>query len=284
MNTQNKGFFIGLIISCVSLNLYAVVYKHDDVLVELSDSSRPLSVFNVSSYNGLKEAEEANQVLLERSNFETLLKEAGPWICKHEMQDYIGLRLLHKHNDLSAGDRMVEYFSDEYDDGALVTGKFLPVDESSGEPLKAVPSIWAAASVENEEPFFALEYTTDEGGRAAYAKISTQQEFLVGLRSILAGHNLEDLIGISSITRLSLKAKADQVFMELIDLDLVENVLLLTDVKDPLMSSSIQTSWRFEALNPQEGIITHGCKTVTVCIHTPIASFKKTVHKKTKSK
>src|SRR5687768_14173137 len=90
-------------------------------------------------YNALPGIEQANHAIRVQRSFEGLMGELGTVVLHHELEDTIGIRLLHRHNDIGADEIMAENIEPFDDTKALVTARYR-VREL---PFDVMPTMWA---------------------------------------------------------------------------------------------------------------------------------------------
>jgi cyclophilin family peptidyl-prolyl cis-trans isomerase len=194
--------------------------------------------FSPTIYNQLLDVNKADQLLWAREGQKAFFDKAGALICRHNLEDNIGLCLLHNHNEVEDDHMMVEiYDADTYPTPALVmahvpdgktvqkvpvamqvrAGKLIPLEHST------VPS-----AVEN---FIALEKAgstfTD-----AFCEVVTHQGF-------------QDLVGLAVLRTGALGGDPGEEYYERIDPVRVANVLRIQDTDIDPNIRFVQTSWKF---------------------------------------
>eukprot|EP00300_Choanocystis_sp_HF-7_P003788 c1288_g1_i2.p1 GENE.c1288_g1_i2~~c1288_g1_i2.p1 ORF type:complete len:234 (-),score=1.67 c1288_g1_i2:83-784(-) len=90
-------------------------------------------------YNALPGIERANDFIRKERDFESLLSGLGKVILDHHLEEVIGIRLLHRHNELRPDDLMVEDLEQIDEVPALVTARYPKRDIS----FDYLPSMWA---------------------------------------------------------------------------------------------------------------------------------------------
>lgn len=164
-----------LLLGAVVLGSYNLSYSAE-VLVEPS-----LSKFCVRTYNSLSSVEAANAGLLESGNLDSFLAEASSLVSAYDSVDFLGVRLVHKHNSLVEGDIMLEEFT--YDEGepALVTS------DKSITTEGAIPASW----VMTPTGLRAFEYSIDSAVSSGLQYLAEHPEFMSILASTIQKYALE---------------------------------------------------------------------------------------------
>ena len=153
-----------------------------DVLVE-----EPLNKFCVATYNSLPSVEVASDRLLSLGKTDDFLSEVSSLIASYDSVDFLGVRLIHRHNKLADGEIMLEEF--KYDEGepAIITSN------KSIDTEGSVPSSW----IITPSGLRAFEYSTDVSSLAGFKYLSEHPETLKIVISTLQKYDLESYLAPS---------------------------------------------------------------------------------------
>ena len=79
--------------------------------------------FNFNVYNALWNVEEADRQVNrnDRKDKADFLKKSSYLLAKYNLRDKLGVRLLHKHSDIKAGELMIESEGIVNDEKSLIT-------------------------------------------------------------------------------------------------------------------------------------------------------------------
>lgn len=106
-------------------------------------------------YNALPGIDVATNVVRRERDFDQVMRTLGSVVLKHDLEKVIGIRLLHRHNDLRPNDLMVETIEEvEPNVRALVTSR----QHESEVPYEFMPSMWACRGPDDVQQ---LEYTKE---------------------------------------------------------------------------------------------------------------------------
>lgn len=186
-------------------------------------------------YNSLHSVTDA-VALLAKAGGDAIVSRALEEIVRLDLCDEIGLRLLHKHNDVGDGEAMIEKEKLDDEGYALVTeATTLSTDEWA-------PNSW----ILTREGALPLEYSDPTllcnskliplGGTALFS----------GLHRVLSNLNVEHLLGpfvIYSAKVYQEKPAYEVAFLEKTDFEHRANVVRMVDRNDPLIANSAKTKW-----------------------------------------
>lgn len=189
------------------------------------------------SYNSLFPVADANFALAQLGG-DAAVSKALSAIVDVGLEDVLGLRLLHKHNDISFGEIMVETAA--YDDEG-----FSLVTSPSGENLKsASPNSWMLMAGR----FVPVEFSEHKLLQDPNFRIEEYEEELSNLANILISENLSKVLGpCLNYSDWVKKQKPEGIigdkFLEKTDEDCRANVLRYVSLDDPDFINSSKTKW-----------------------------------------
>ncbi|QFS51535.1 hypothetical protein [Nostoc sphaeroides] len=107
-----------------------------------------LTTYEPSIFDGLNKFPVARQCLEKHKD---ALREAGAVICKHGLQQKVGLALLHKHFDLLPHERLIE----NIEDSKVYINPIIGVDDAA-----ILPYLWKLnyTNVTQNSSWFPLEF------------------------------------------------------------------------------------------------------------------------------
>ena len=79
-------------------------------------------------YNKLLYIEDSDRKLKQFPHFEKFLKASEEVVCRYDLAEHVGLRLIHRHFDLQEGQIMIENFQVVKDVPSLVTNAYNILD------------------------------------------------------------------------------------------------------------------------------------------------------------
>jgi hypothetical protein len=182
-----------LLSSAVVFGLSGAVYS-SDILVENSIKSQ-LKKFCHFTYNDLPSVEMSNTGLLNSGKSDNFLAEARSLIANYDSIDFLGVRLVHKHNTLVDGDIMLEEF--KYDEGE-------PMFVTSNKHITTaggIPASWIITS----DGLRVFEYSTDVAAFSAFQYLDEHSEPLRMLRNTIQKYALESYFAPSILKLESLE-------------------------------------------------------------------------------
>jgi len=163
--------------------------------------------FHATHYNSLDPIEKADADLKSEVSFNSFLGKVGEIVTAYKLEDYVGVRLIHRHFSLNPGQVMVENFEKVKDVSSLVT---TPHDISLAREKGAVPSAWIFL----DSQLAVFEFSTDPAVKVGLKKVKDSQGFLGDIRKVIKEFDLQDLISIGVIAKQSLIAEGDQIYWE----------------------------------------------------------------------
>ncbi len=210
--------------------------------------------FNPNVYNGLWTVEEANKQV-NRNDYQDkadFLKKSAYLLAKYDLKDKLGIRLLHKHNEIESDERMIESEAIVNDEKALITE---PVKNSFGN--KSVPGVWKIV----DGNFYPLEFTNDPLACQLYSDLEIPDGFLNDYRNQVNSSPIGKYLGISIVKRKFFETDNPENFpLEYSDAENRSNVIFLRPRRE--INKSIQTSWSFH----RNIDIKLACKSDSYCV------------------
>lgn len=232
ISTRNLAIFCMQL--CLSSSLYAH-YELDDFDIKAHSSY----------YNSLPSVEENDKLLKQSPQFQNVLKEAEEIITKYELNDSIGLRLIHRHYLLNDNQVMAEAYNLESGTPSLVTA---PYSFEETQEIKARPSSWIFGS--NSQDISLFETSTDFAVRETSLKLQKSPEFFEEMGEVIRNYQMKNLLSLAVLKRKSLFAQPGQVYLEINSTDESKSIVQIWNASEKPQDSII-TTWSFKG--PQEG-------------------------------
>ncbi len=199
-----------------------------------------------NQYNELADVVSSSDYVKSHPKFDSVLLAIGEMLVRHQLNEVIGVRLLHRHNELHNNEYMIEAAGTLADgrDALITTRRML---ESS--PVEFVPVIWKC--LENGE-VIPLEFCEK-------AVVSLEADFFVKNKIFFAEffeaistHGLERHLGLCLLVKSALlHDKATHLMVENIDETAVANVVTLKARATFDSSNAIETVWDYSAARRQ---------------------------------
>lgn len=215
------------------------------------------AMLKMNSYNSLLEVEAASNELHERDKFSILMSLLSI-LKKHDLEETIGLRLLHKHSDLKDFEIMVERQSIFEDKFALITQPLLP---EYGE--NCVPNSWQLI----ESKFVPCEYSERELIRSAKDDL-TKSDVFEELSERLIDLGVEHLLGpcLNYSKDISANYFEDKtVLLEITDFENRLNILQVINENQLQPQFTLETKWFYNTDTFQNSQYVASAKCTTVC-------------------
>ena len=171
------------------------------------------------------------------------LGEIGTVICRHGLQDLVGVALIHRHFKLGGGERLVEEFRE---------GGFRIGPSAAGE---VTPYLWKVEQTEanGDWRWYPIEFVRTAGAptNAAElaARLSEEQRFLADLAATIVRLGVKDIFGLNTLHRDAVTAAPGEMLIETND----ERTRVLDVAAYPVSAGTEEISptyWRFEAADP----------------------------------
>ena len=195
-----------------------------------------LSMYEKKSYNSLFGIADANREWHKLGGDETvgnllsLIADAG-------LGDVIGLRLLHKHNDLYEDEVMLETAEVDTEGFSLTTSPVDKLIEGQG-----VCNSWQLT----EDGFIPVEFSTPDLLIEPYFDMQEHRETFEKLAKIITAYGVEKILGPCinySKFVTSYSPVAEAAFLEKTDSDNRANVVRYVEMSDPNFLNSTKTKW-----------------------------------------
>lgn len=212
-------------------------------------------IFNVELYNSLPTVGVADRILNQLDDREAFFKEIGTLIGEFDLEDHIGVCLLHNHNLVTNGHFMLEIFDkSSYSTPALVMQHI----ERAGETQQHVPVVF---KVEAGNELVGLEYSTVELAKGNYEKLFQQSsEFLPRFCAVVTRFGYQNILGLSVLRVDALDREVGDILLERTDDQRIANIVTADKERPTKDARYIETIWHFEkttqANNPSREMAT----------------------------
>lgn len=194
-----------------------------------------IETFIPTAFNSLPTIEAATRMMNADGKLELVLHELEPIFTIHEMEDFWGICLLHKH---------WEVFPDELPMQQPVVGdegiEYVSMPRSARSSDGYYPSVLSAIGKQPGR-LRALEYSTDEVVAEAYGKLVANPDFAREVGQALVSLGLETTFG------LTVCKGASDPGLELIETTTEDRVSIVREVKPNSISRTrlLPTAWTF---------------------------------------
>jgi hypothetical protein len=138
-------------------------------------------------YNQLPEVEENDQTMKSNPLAELFLKEIAEVIKQYGLEDYIGLRLLHKHFKIESNEVLVEEYREIEGIPSLVTSA---QDIHEAIAKKSVPASWMFT----EEGLLVFETSTDKEVHNGVALLLNNPEFIEKVSKFINNYQMNNIL------------------------------------------------------------------------------------------
>jgi hypothetical protein len=213
--------------------------------------------------------ERAKEVLTD-PDFQLVLDELSALVLRYRLHDIIGLRLLHKHNDIYDLEVMVE--REEYDPHGhpCLSTVAVAINKTAWEK-NFYPSIWALCP----GSFLPLEFTTDASPRVISTRLT--HHFLSDFAAIVKRTGFEGFIGPCAIPRQFYtrhRTSETALLVETTDDSRRANIVRFVEPDEVSTSRLVPTTWQVQrALDPINWSLemaiaceTQNCQPVSACV------------------
>lgn len=250
------------------------------ILLSCSANANIFSIEDVDTvshskiYNKLLYIEDSDRKLKQFPHFEKFLKASEEVVCRYDLAEHVGLRLIHRHFDLQEGQIMIENFQVVKDVPSLVTNAY-NILEVQEEEVK--PSSWFfTQSISDPISFF--EFSSDPSVKQGIKKLEKDYEFFDEIKKVTEEFEIQTLMAISLLKRENLIAKDNEEYREINYEDISKSIVQIANV-DEHDSINIRTTWSFKG--PRQV----GCVPSWKCISTApwgkVGHFQKIWHANT---
>jgi len=163
-----------------------------------------LAPFSKQVWDGLLPFPEARRRARERLD---ALEEFGSIICRHGLQDVVGLALIHKHFKLAPDERLVEVFQD---------GGFRIVPSAEQD---VTPYLWKVEKdPQGEWQWFPIEFVKVAGAPTnaveLAAHLNKYPAFLAELSEAFVRRGVKDIFGLNTLHRDAVEAAPSELLIE----------------------------------------------------------------------
>ena len=202
-------------------------------------------------YNSLPEVELADQKLQESHSFDQFLAEAQELAQCYNLEEWMGVRLIHGHTDINDNEIMVEKHENFEGKDALVTRPQSKIHEN-----EATPASW----IFDGEQYRVFEYSDDYVPKV-FEIVRNSPNFLSKFSSLLKKYDYQNLIALAITDREWYQNYVGKhSFLERsYDEPTFASVIVSADELEN--ENSITTGWSFK-VDP----ITLSCKSISKCI------------------
>lgn len=189
-------------------------------------------------YNALPGIERANDAIRKDGNFESLMSGLGRVILDHQLEDVVGIRLLHRHNDLRPGDLMIEDLESVDDVPALVTARYRKGEIS----FDYLPSMWACRG---DSGFQELEYSKRDLLPIDSIFVRDHIRFFSDFAAKARELQIEDFLGVCVLDKNEfLIDKNLQTEVESTDVNRPANVIVVRSKDLVRTENYFETTWQ----------------------------------------
>lgn len=206
------------------------------------------------NYNALPDVIEADEELTKMGR-DTILDPLLQVIAKHDLEELVGLRLLHNHNQISKDEIMLEREEVNRDENCLTTKATRLSDVGEG----FYPNSWALT-----DTLIPLEYSSDPSIKEDSHRILTNQSFIKDFKNEVNRLGVDHLLGLYVLQRQFFEKgkpnlELNYELVETTDVDRRANIITYKKSSEIEEGSLIDTVWAY-----QNNDITMGCERVKV--------------------
>ena len=184
------------------------------------------------------------------------LRNLGDVICRHQIHEFVGVCLLHKHFDLKYSERLV---------------RIVDMNQATSTPREAgfehcVPFSWKLdpSSDRSVDTFRPLEFFVAAESSGAARRVAELSSTLVGMHefwydiaAVFRQLELQDVLGLSILNQQFLEKQPDEAFLETTN-DRNRVLTLRPAPKSAVERPSIiETQWLFSPGETADGACTH---------------------------
>lgn len=156
----------------------------------ISASSACLTEFSPSIYNMLSTPEDAYEKVQKSNTFEQFLEEAKALAALYNIEEFMGIRLIHHHTVIKNNEIMVEGYEDFEGSRCLVTRPQMPTAD-------ATPASW----IFDGNSYMVFEYSYDSKVRQAFEIVKDLPNFFSEFALLLQKYNYQKLVAIAILDR-----------------------------------------------------------------------------------
>jgi hypothetical protein len=191
-------------------------------------------------YNQLPEVEVNDETRRTNPHAELFIKDITEAIIKYDLQDYIGLRLIHKHFKIESNQIMVEGYEEIEGTPSFVTSAQNIKDAAA---MKFIP----ASSIFTEEGPVVFETSTDKEVYDGVALLLKHPEFIEEFKCLINSYKLNNIFALAVLKRkpLSQDMQSNDLYLEKnFNKPKGRSVVQLSQDEN-INKNSIKTSWQF---------------------------------------
>jgi hypothetical protein len=160
-------------------------------------------------YNQLPEVEDNDKTMKSNPLAELFLKEISEIIKQYGLEDYIGLRLLHKHFKIESNEVLVEEYREIEGIPSLVTSA---QDIHDAIAKKSIPASWMFT----EEGLLVFETSTDKEVHNGVALLLKHPEFIEKVSKLINNYQMNNIFALAVLKREALgQTKSDELYFEM---------------------------------------------------------------------
>jgi hypothetical protein len=191
-------------------------------------------------YNKLPEVEVNNEIKKNNPLAELFIKDTAEAITKYGLQNYIGLRLIHKHFKIEANQIMVEEYEEIEGIPSFVTSAKNLEDAIA---INSIPASW----IFTEQGPIVFETSTDKEVPDGAALLLKNPEFIEEFKKLVTSYKLNDIFALAVLRRkpLSHDMQSNQIYLENNFNKPKSMSVVQLGQKDSLNNTTIQANWRF---------------------------------------
>lgn len=186
------NYYINKALLLISISL--LFFESRLLAIGLTEINLPheLACDGFKLYNSLPEVELANLKLQESGSFKQFLTEAQEFAQHYNLEDSMGVRLIHRHTDINDNEIMIEKHENFEGQDALVTRPQSNIFEN-----KATPASW----IFDGEHYYVFEYSYDAHVLKAFERVRKSSDFLDAFASLLKKYDYQSLIALAVTDR-----------------------------------------------------------------------------------
>jgi hypothetical protein len=193
-------------------------------------------------YNNLEDVVHSSDSVKANPAFSSVLLEVGEVLVRYQLHEQIGVRLLHRHNELREGEFMIE------DAGTLADGTAALITTRQAlenPPSELTPTIWKCGP--NGE-ITALEFCTKIVRDLDGDFFARNKEPFAKFHELVSAHGLEKYLGLCLLAKNALEHdKETSLMVENTDVERVANIVTLKPRATFDRSTAIETVWDFSS-------------------------------------
>jgi len=163
-----------------------------------------LTQYDPKVFDALDDLDDASRRRLKEE--ETKLPHLGNVILRHNLDQQVGVYLLHRHFELSHDERLVERF---------IGNRSFAVPLNVDEAVRAVPYTWKAVKNFDSEGwnFYPLEFVECPES-IFFEKVTQNEAFFADMANELSEMGVTDVFGVSILHRSAIKLAEGEILLE----------------------------------------------------------------------